>query len=189
MPHTLSRLAVLGAGSWGTALAIALGTRFDSICLWARDPERAGEISNARENRRYLPGFRLPENVEISSAIEQVAGDADILLVAVPAAHLRSVLERVRPPLSGDTRVVSATKGIEEQTLCRISEVIRHCLGEPPVAALSGPTFAKEIAAGEPAAVVIASEDIRIAEAIQRAFATPAFRFYTSADRSEERRV
>jgi glycerol-3-phosphate dehydrogenase (NAD(P)+) len=178
----VSRLAVLGAGSWGTALAIALATRFDSVGLWARDPERAVQISNARENRRYLPGFRLPANVGISCVIDEAIPAADILLIAIPAAHLRHVLERVQPYLAGNTHLVSATKGIEEQTLCRMSEVIRHCLGNRPVAALSGPTFAKEIAAGEPAAVVIASEDIRIAEDIQRAFATPAFRFYTSAD-------
>jgi glycerol-3-phosphate dehydrogenase (NAD(P)+) len=178
----VSRLAVLGAGSWGTALAIALATRFDSICLWARDPERALEISNAGENRRYLPGFRLPAHVEITYAIEEAVRQADILLIAIPVAHLRHVLERVRPHLADPTRVVSATKGIEEQTLCRMSEVIRFCLGERPVAALSGPTFAKEIAAGEPAAVVIASEEIGMAEEIQRAFATPALRFYASAD-------
>jgi glycerol-3-phosphate dehydrogenase (NAD(P)+) len=180
--YALSRLAVLGAGSWGTALAIALGTRFDSVCLWARDRDRAVQISNAKENQRYLPGFRLPENVEICCAIEQALPRADILLIAIPAAHLRQVLECVRPYLAGHTRVVSATKGIEEQTLCRMSEVIRQCLGRCPVAALSGPTFAKEIAAGEPAAVVIASEDIQIAEEMQRAFVTPALRFYTSAD-------
>ena len=179
---SLSRLAVLGAGSWGTALAIALASRFESICLWARTSDRALEISRTRENRRYLPEFRLPTNVEITCAIEDAAPQADILLIAIPAAHVRRVLERVRPYMSDHTRVVSATKGIEEQTLCRMSEVIRFCLGERPVAVLSGPTFAKEIAAGEPAAVVIASENIRIAEDIQRAFATSALRFYTSAD-------
>jgi glycerol-3-phosphate dehydrogenase (NAD(P)+) len=180
----MPKLSVLGAGSWGTALAIALAPRFESTILWARDPERAGEISRLRENRRYLPGFLLPANVSVSGDICQAIAEACIILSVVPSRHLRNVVSTAKPFVPADSILVSATKGIEEGTFLRMSQVIQDSLGggTRPVAVLSGPTFAKEIAAGEPAAVVIASEDISTAERIQQAFSTPTLRFYTSTD-------
>lgn len=178
-----SQLAILGAGSWGTALAIALAGRFDSIQLWARDPSRAVEMDAKRENRRYLPGFRLPQNVQVSSDIQTTLNGSHLILTAIPSAHLRNVLHWARPHVSADARAVSATKGLEERTLWRMSEVLSSSLaGHEHIAVLSGPTFAKEIAAGEPAAVVIAAQEIALAEEIQRAFSTPSLRFYTSTD-------
>ncbi|MGA8028224.1 MAG: NAD(P)H-dependent glycerol-3-phosphate dehydrogenase [Bryobacteraceae bacterium] len=182
---TSSRLAVLGAGSWGTALAIALAPRFDSARLWARDPNRAIAIAQTRENSRYLPGFLLPSTVEISSDFEFILEDAAIVLCVIPSRHLRQVLRAAEPYLRPGMRLVSATKGIEEQTLCRMSQVITQTFDASAhqfIAVLSGPTFAKEIAAGEPAAVVIASEDASLAGEIQSAFATPSLRFYASCD-------
>lgn len=177
------QLAVLGAGSWGSALAIALAGRFDSVRLWTRNAERAAEMSAKRENSRYLPGFPLPENVRISANIAVTLDGSQVLLTAVPSSHLRTVLRSVRPHFSGSVRVVSATKGLEERTLCRMSEVLMDVLScGSQIAVLSGPTFAKEIAAGEPAAVVIAADNIALAEEIQRAFSTPSLRFYTSTD-------
>jgi glycerol-3-phosphate dehydrogenase (NAD(P)+) len=177
------QLAVLGAGSWGTALAIALAGRFESVRLWTRDRERSLEIASLRENRRYLPGFRLPANVQVSPDIRAVLEGSHILITAIPSSHLRAVLEPVRPHIPSDARVVSATKGLEERTLCRMSEVLSSALGRPQhIAVLSGPTFAKEIAAGEPAAVVIAAEEIAAAEEIQRAFSTRSLRLYASTD-------
>jgi len=173
---------VLGAGSWGTALAIALASRFESITLWARDPERAVAIQGSRKNERYLKGFRLPGNVRVSSDLRYAAANAEITLVVVPSQHLRRVLVKFTPWCPGDTKLVSATKGIEETKLQRMSEVIAETLPGRPVAVLSGPTFAKEIAAGEPTAVVIASEDLEFAGQVQHAFATPALRLYTSND-------
>jgi glycerol-3-phosphate dehydrogenase (NAD(P)+) len=178
----LSRLAILGAGSWGTALAIALSPRFESILIWSRDPSRAAEINTARENERYLPGFRLPENIAVSVDLKQVTAFGDFLLVVIPSAHLRDVLVAAHPHLPAHTRIVSASKGIEEHCLCRMSQVAGEALARGPIAVLSGPTFAKEIAAGEPAAVVIACEEIEIAEKIQHAFSTNTLRFYTSTD-------
>jgi glycerol-3-phosphate dehydrogenase (NAD(P)+) len=174
-------LAVLGAGSWGTALGIALAPRFDSVGLWARDAERAAEMAQLRENRRYLPGICLPREMEISHDLEATIDGAEIVITAVPSAHLRGVLREARPYARKQVPMVSATKGIEEGTLCRMSEVIRQSVpGE--VAVLSGPTFAKEVAAGEPAAVVIAAEAIEVAEEMQRAFSTASLRFYSSND-------
>jgi glycerol-3-phosphate dehydrogenase (NAD(P)+) len=181
----VSRLAVIGAGSWGTALSIALAPRFDSIRMWARDPERAAEIERLRENRHYLSGFLLPDHIQVSGDLAGTVRDADIVLSAVPSRHLRNVLHQVRPHLSAETRVVSGTKGIEEGTLCRMSQILSDVLSRSSpssVSVLSGPTFAREIAAGEPAAVVIASENGSGAEEIQRAFSTPRLRLYVSRD-------
>ncbi len=177
------RLAVLGAGSWGTALAIAVAGRFDSIGLWTRDSERAVEMAALRKNRRYLPGFGLPDNVQVSTDLRATLNGSHVVLTAIPSAHLRNVLQFVRPHISTDACVVSATKGLEEGTLCRMSEVLSAMLPEhASIAVLSGPTFAEEIAAGEPAAVVIAAPELALAEEIQRAFSTPSLRFYTSTD-------
>jgi glycerol-3-phosphate dehydrogenase (NAD(P)+) len=180
----VSRLAVIGAGGWGTALAIALAPRFDSVQLWARDPERAAEIARLRENRRYLSGFLLPSHVQVSDDLALTLAEADIALSVVPSQHLRSVLQRVRPHLSPQTRLVSGTKGIEESTRARMSQVISEVLpcSSSSIAVLSGPTFAREVAAGEPAAVVIASEDTTAAEEIQRAFSSQSLRLYVSRD-------
>jgi glycerol-3-phosphate dehydrogenase (NAD(P)+) len=177
----VKRLAVLGAGSWGTALAIALAPRFEQIGLWARDRERAREIEELRENRRYLAGFRLHEEVAVSNDLRETLAGADAAISVVPSRYLRGVMEAAAPHIRRGTPVVSATKGIEEETLCRMSEVVGQA-ARARVAVMSGPTFAKEIAAGEPAAVVIASEETELAEEIQRAFATPALRFYASRD-------
>jgi glycerol-3-phosphate dehydrogenase (NAD(P)+) len=182
----VSRLAVVGAGSWGTALAIALAPRFDSVHLWARNRERAAEIARLRENRRYLPGTLLPSHVEVSGDLRLAIAEADIVLIVVPCPYMRGVLHGMRPHLSVHARVVSGSKGIEAATLYRMSQVASEVLGRPssppPIAVLSGPTFAKEVAAGEPAAVVIASEDTSAAEGIQGAFSTPRLRLYVSRD-------
>jgi glycerol-3-phosphate dehydrogenase (NAD(P)+) len=176
------RLAVLGAGSWGTALAIALASRFETVALWARDSERALELERLRENSRYLPGFRLPKQVAVSNNLAHTLADAGAIISVVPSGYLRGVLQASAPHIPPRTPVVSATKGFEEESLCRMSQVVQQAAPGLPVAVLSGPTFAKEIAAGEPAAVVIASEDIGLAKVLQESFATPALRFYASRD-------
>jgi glycerol-3-phosphate dehydrogenase (NAD(P)+) len=181
----LKRLAVLGAGSWGTALAIALEQRFEEVRLWARDAARAQEIADARENRIYLPGFHLPDRIRVSHDLAASLRGADVVLSVVPSKHLRPVLEAAALLIPADVAVVSGTKGIEEETLYRMSQVAAESLRRPAdslIAVLSGPTFAAEIAAGEPAAVVIASNDPALAEQIQKAFATPTLRFYASRD-------
>lgn len=178
----MSRLCILGAGSWGTALAIALASRFESVRMWARRPAHAAEIAETRENRCYLPGMQLPENVEVSSDVAGSLEDAGIVLSVVPSQYARELLTQLTPHLSDRAKLVSATKGLEQHTLLRMSQVIAEVLPRHPVAVLSGPTFAKEIAAGEPAAVVVASNQMPVAEEIQRAFATRTLRLYASND-------
>ncbi len=179
----MKRLAVLGAGSWGTALAIALAARFEEVCLWARDAGQAMAIAAQRENTRYLAGFRLPDHLEISHDLQRTMAVADIVLSVVPSRYLQEVMDGAAEFIAPDTPVVSATKGIEEISLRRMSQLICETLRPPsPVAVLSGPTFAREIAAGEPAAIVIAAAELGVAEQIQRAFSTPTLRFYTSQD-------
>jgi glycerol-3-phosphate dehydrogenase (NAD(P)+) len=179
----MKRLAVLGAGSWGSALAIALAPRFEEVHLWARDAAQADLIGTTRQNARYLAGFQLPEHATVSHDLEASLADADIVLSVVPSRYLRGVISQAAQFIKASTPVVSATKGIEEVSLRRMSQLISETLQQPsPVAVLSGPTFAREIAAGEPAAIVIAAEQPAVAEQIQRAFSTPALRFYTSHD-------
>lgn len=181
----MSRFAIVGAGSWGTALAIALAPRFDSVHLWSHNSEHAAEIARLRENRPYLTGFLLPDHVEVTGDLRIAVEEADIVLVVVPCLHMRAVLQTLRPLLCAQTRIVSASKGLEPTTLYRMSQVVSEVLGgksSSPVAVLSGPTFAREVAAGEPAAIVIASEDRHAAENIQRVFSTPRLRLYVSQD-------
>lgn len=181
----MTQLAIIGSGSWGTALAMALAPRFDRIVLWARDPELARDMARTRENRRYLAGFVLPPQVEATSSLADAVEGMPMVLTAVPSRYLRAQYQALLPFLSPEIVFVSATKGIENGALLRMSELIEDTLGSmftPRVAVLSGPTFAKEVAAGEPAAVVIASADPDLACRVQLAFSGPALRFYTSRD-------
>lgn len=174
----MSKLAILGAGSWGTALALTLHSRFDAVALWVHDAAQAERLAAERENRKYLPGFPLPASVSPTADLAGAVGGADIVLGVMPSAHARGIYAQVRTGCP----VVSATKGLERGTLLRMSQVIAESTGSSQIAVLSGPTFAREIAAGEPAAVVIASEDAALAARLQQAFSTPLFRPYSNTD-------
>jgi glycerol-3-phosphate dehydrogenase (NAD(P)+) len=142
-------------------------------------------MTGARENYRYLPGFALPSNVDVSNRLCETLQDAHIILTVIPSKYLRSVATQIREYIAPGALLISATKGIEEGTLLRMSAVLTDTLGdrlEAPVAVLSGPTFAKEVAAGEPAAVVVACDDRAVAENVQRCLSTSNFRLYTSED-------
>jgi glycerol-3-phosphate dehydrogenase (NAD(P)+) len=179
----MSQLAVLGAGSWGTALALALTPRFETVRIWSHDPARADEMQWQRENKRYLPGFKLPYQVSISSSLKNTLADAHMVLCVVPSLHLRAIMKEAAPFIPPNIPVVSATKGIEDKTLIRMSEVIALQIKYPQrIAVLSGPTFAREVAAGEPAAVVIAADQSAVAEYVQHTLATKTLRFYASLD-------
>jgi glycerol-3-phosphate dehydrogenase (NAD(P)+) len=181
-PMTLS---ILGGGSWGTALAIALAPRFENLRLWVLERDLAARMSAARENDVYLPGLRIPEQVQIFDDLEAVIGGARILLCVVPSQHARGLYQRVLPHLDPAVILVSATKGIENGTLLRMSQVLIDVVREkfePRIAVLSGPTFAREVARGEPAAVVIASNDAATAATVQAAFSGPGLRLYTNSD-------
>jgi glycerol-3-phosphate dehydrogenase (NAD(P)+) len=177
----VDRIGILGAGSWGTSLAIAIAPRFGEVRLWARSAEAAAKISHDRENARYLAGFRLPNPVAVTHDLPKALDGVDVILGVVPSRYLREVLRQAALFIPANIPIVSAIKGIEQESLQRMSEIIREHAPNP-IAVLSGPTFAREIAAAEPAAIVIAAEDLAVAEMIQRAFSTPTLRFYTSQD-------
>jgi glycerol-3-phosphate dehydrogenase (NAD(P)+) len=176
-------LAVVGAGSWGTALAIALAPRFGSVRLWARRPEQADAIHETRDNALYLAGFPLPANVSVTSKLEKAVPGAQVVILVVPSRFVRGQVAALSSLLDEDAVVLSATKGLENGTLFRMSQVIRDVLARPArLAVLSGPTFAREVAAGEPVAVVVASDDIEIARQLQPRLSGSAFRVYASDD-------
>jgi len=180
-----SRLAILGGGSWGTALAIVLAPKFEQTRLWVFEPDLAERMSVTRVNDVFLPGFQLPEEVEITGAPEAAVAGAGVVLGVMPSHHARAVYSRVLSALDPSMVLVSATKGIENGSLRRMSEVIQEVVRpkfEPRVAVLSGPTFAREVARGEPTAVVAASVDGGLAECIQTVFSGPSFRVYASTD-------
>jgi glycerol-3-phosphate dehydrogenase (NAD(P)+) len=178
----LSSLSVIGAGSWGTALTIVLAPRFEHVRLWAFDAGLAAEIEAKRENCAYLPGFRIPANVQATDRLDVAVGGSGCLLLVVPSAHLRRVVRALAQYLRGGETFVSATKGIETGSLLRMSQVLGQEVPGACVTVLSGPTFAREVAKGEPAAVVIASSDKALSGSVQASFSGPTFRLYTNSD-------
>jgi glycerol-3-phosphate dehydrogenase (NAD(P)+) len=176
--------AVLGAGSWGTALAMQLARAGHAVALWGRDPAHVEEMTASRENKRYLPGHRLPAPIAPTANLETaVRAGSKIVVCAVPSHAVRDTMSMAAPFLGKDAIVVSATKGIEEGTGLRMSEVIRAAAscGER-AAVLSGPSFAKEVAAEMPTVVTATATDLSTADFVQHAFATPMFRVYSSTD-------
>jgi glycerol-3-phosphate dehydrogenase (NAD(P)+) len=179
----VKNLAIIGAGSWGTALAIVLGPRFPRIRLWVYEQDLAARMKETRENDVYLPGFRLPAHVQVTSELPTALDGAEIVLSVMPSHLVRSLYQQMLPFLSGSMLFVSATKGLENGTLLRMSEIIRDVLRDGlRVAVISGPTFAREVARYEPTALVVASDDGTVAECVQAAFSGPTFRLYTSLD-------
>jgi glycerol-3-phosphate dehydrogenase (NAD(P)+) len=182
----MTKLAIIGGGSWGTALAIVLAPRSESVTLWVHEADLAARISRSRVNDIFLPGFQLPANVQaVTGNLGNALEGADIILGVMPSHHARGIYTAMLPNLTPSTILVSATKGLEQGSLLRMSEVIEHVVRAkfaPRVAVLSGPTFAREVAAGNPTAVVVASSSPEVAQCVQEAFSGPTFRLYTNAD-------
>jgi len=178
----MTTLAIIGAGSWGTALSIVLAPRFERVRLWVYEADLAARINATRENDAYLAGFKLPANVEILTDLGAAVDQAGVVLGVMPSHHARGLYTRLLPHLTTSVTFVSATKGIENGTLLRMSQVIEEVAGRSKIAVLSGPTFAREVARGEPAAVVVASSDERVAEEVQAKFSGPSLRLYTNHD-------
>ncbi len=181
----MRELSVIGGGSWGTALAMVLAPRAARIRLWVYEKELAAEMQAGRENTMYLPGFRLPPNVEVVNDLGAALAGTEVVLSVMPSHLVRSLYQQMLPHLKPNMVFVSATKGLENSTLLRMSEVIAETVSrrfKAGVAVISGPTFAREVAAGEPAALVVASADRLLAERVQTAFSGPTFRLYTSGD-------
>jgi glycerol-3-phosphate dehydrogenase (NAD(P)+) len=176
-------IAVLGAGSWGTALAIQLARSGRATRLWGRDGVQLREMSRDRRNARYLPGASFPESLTVSTELPTVLHGCLDVLVAVPSHSFRALLHEVAPRLDQETRVAWATKGFELDSGKLPHQVAREALGaERPMAVLSGPTFAKEVGAGLPTAMTIASPDARFAQSLAKGLSSNNFRAYTSSD-------
>lgn len=182
----MSQIAIIGAGAWGTGLSVALGRQgTHRIHLWAHEKEVRDSISTRRVNDLFLPGQSIPESVSPTGSLEDALHGAEIVVSVMPSPHCRRLFESMRPHIKPGTLLVSATKGLEETTLLRMTEVIQAVLatnGALRLGALSGPSFATEAARGDPTAITIASKDAELAEIIQREFSDPRFRVYTNDD-------
>lgn len=179
---TQPEVAVLQAGAWGTTLATILARDAGrTVVLWTRDPERAAELAAHRENRRYLPGIRIPDSVAITADLDRAVA-APELIVAVPAMGVRAFRDRLGPRLRTEHRLLSATKGLDPEDGSRMSQLWSEAIEERRIAVLSGPNISREIAAGLPAPTVVASRDGDTARHFQQLVGTPMFRAYTNDD-------
>jgi glycerol-3-phosphate dehydrogenase (NAD(P)+) len=179
------KIGVVGGGSWGTALAEVLAVKGFKTDLWVFEPEVVSQIENERENLFFLPDFKLSENIFPTTDLERVVAGKDMVAVVVPSHFVRHITEQMAPLLSPGTILVSASKGIENKTHMTMSAVIRESLPEslnPSLAVLSGPSFAREVAAKVPTVVSVAARKPATAKFIQQVFATPYFRVYASSD-------
>ena len=178
-------IAIVGGGGWGTALAITMARLERDVRLWVYEPYLVETMIATGENPIYLPSVRIPPSVRVSNSVEEVLAGVRIVILAVPSHVYRQVLSHILPLLNGDMWFVSATKGIENETLMRMSEVIADVARPrfvPCIAAISGPTFALEVARGEPTALVVASPDESLRLYLQRELSAPRFRLYTNPD-------
>ena len=176
------KISVLGAGSWGTALSIHFARGGHEVCLWGRDRAVAEAIGRDGVHPRRLTGMRIPKGVRATSDLAEAAGHAETLVVTVPCASFRSLVDALPARGSGSRRFVSAAKGLDPETGKRMSELLQAGDPKTPVAALSGPTFAEGVAKGDPTAAVLADAGEGLARELQAEFSTEFFRFYTSDD-------
>ncbi len=183
----MKKIAIIGGGSWGTALAIALSqsSRPHRLSLWAHSADVVEMLRTRRINEVYLPGFELPSDVEVTGSLEHALADANVVLGVMPSVHAREIYRAMRPYVPGGSVFVSATKGLEPASHTRISEIIAEEMNGNSlagIAVLTGPSFAREVAEGHPTAVVLASADKALAGEIQEEFSGPRFRLYTNDD-------
>jgi glycerol-3-phosphate dehydrogenase (NAD(P)+) len=184
----VSRIAILGAGAWGTALAISLARRGGhELCIWAHSPDHARQLAETGENSRYLPGYILPTGIHITPTLTEAIADAEIILCVTPSQALRSIMQQITPHLNSAQILLSASKGIEEKTFLRMSQVIaehtaEHTGGKTPIAVIGGPSFAQEVAAAMPTALSIACDDPIIGTRLQNDFSSPSLRVYRNQD-------
>ena len=176
------QIGVIGAGAWGTTLAVRLADAQRPVSLWAHTPEAAEALAHERENRRYLPGVVFPPNLRVATDDDFLAEPHRFFVLAVPSAHVRASLERLAERLFAAAPILSVVKGIEEGTHLRMTEVIGQVLPGRRVAVLSGPNLAREIAGGKPAGSVVASVDADLAAELASVLSNDRFRVYTNPD-------
>ena len=186
--NRIEKIAVLGAGSWGTALATVLSCKSGKVMLWGHNEKHIGEILAKRENTRYLPGVALAGNIQPTASLDEALKGTALVCAAIPSHAFRSVFEKIQLLLEKGATIVSAIKGIENTTLMTMTQVMEEVLSahnnkiESKIAVISGPSFAKEVALGMPTAVTIGCKDIEWARKLQKIFVTDTFRVYASTD-------
>ena len=183
MSSANATFAVLGAGGWGTAIAVLLAqNRQHKVALWSARAEHARPLMESRENTRFLPGVPIPANVLLTADITEATDGANLLVFAIPTIYLRGVLQRIAEQIPAKGAFLSLIKGLEIATFRRPTEIIAETLGERPMAVLSGPSHAEEVARGLPTTLVAASQDLELARWVQERFSTDRFRVYTNLD-------
>ncbi len=184
----MSEIAIIGAGAWGTALSIVAGRNgHHHVLLWAHEKEVRESVEARRVNETFLPGELIPASVQVTNDLVEALRRAEIVISVMPSNHCRQLFEKMRPHLRANMLFVSATKGLEDASLARMTEVIDHVLStnggfQPRIGAMSGPSFAKEVARGDPTAITIASSDFELTQTIQQTLSDPRFRLYTNED-------
>ena len=178
----MKNIGVIGAGSWGTALALTLSGKGHQVKIWDLDETHLLELGKNRENVRYLPGIPFPSNLRIAKTLQEALKDADVVLFSAPAQHFRSALDNAEPYLRSDMILVNVAKGIEQKTLLRMSEIAFEKLPDARYVTLSGPSHAEEVGRNLPTTVAVASKDLKLAEEVQDIFITDRFRVYTTED-------
>lgn len=175
-------IAIIGDGGWGTTLGILLAEKGFGVTIWGAFPDYVAILRSGRENIKFLPGIKMPDSIKLTSSLEDALHNKEFVVLAVPSQFMRGVLMMMRMQEISAKVFVSATKGIENKTLKRMSEVIHDVLGEQRVVVLSGPTIALEVANGVPTTAVVSSGDTALAGVVQEIFMTDRFRIYTSND-------
>lgn len=178
----MKKICVLGAGSWGSALALSLAKKGYSITMWTLNQEQADKINTTKENINYLPGVLFPNNITLTTNIEEAVVDSKLIVLAVPSQAIRSICKQIKPFVSKEQVLVDVAKGLEKGTGLRLSEVCKDELPENPYVALSGPSHAEEVAKDIPTTLVVASENLEIAQEVQDIFMSPKLRVYTNPD-------
>lgn len=178
----IKNISVIGDGGWGTTLAILLLQKGYNVALWGAFPEYTEILKSKRVNAKFLPGICIPAGIEITSSLDQAVKNKDLIVLAVPSQYMRGVLAKVAALKASGAIFVSVTKGIENKTLKRMSEVICEILGKVPLAVLSGPTIAHEVALKAPTTIVASSLDMELSKTVQDVFMTDTFRVYASDD-------
>ena len=176
------RFSVIGGGSWGSALAILLANKGYEVDMWIRDDSQVKEMELSRENKKYLPNIKLPDNLRLTNDLEKATYKKDALILSVPTHGIRQTLNNCKKYINKDQIIVNVAKGIENDSLLRISEIVKEILPYNKYAVLSGPSHAEEVAKDMPTTVVSASADKEVAEYVQDIFITPNFRVYTNPD-------
>ncbi|MQF48363.1 NAD(P)-dependent glycerol-3-phosphate dehydrogenase [SAR202 cluster bacterium AC-647-N09_OGT_505m] len=181
----MAKVSVIGTTSWGTTLAMMLARKGAEVRLWARTQEETLALDSARENQRLLPGFPFPPGIHVTSSVVEATTGADVIILVVPSRSLRENVRGLLPHLDSRSIILSATKGLENESAKRMSEVMEEELSEAfhsRISVLSGPNLAKEIAQGLPASTVVASQDEEVAMRVQELFMSSTFRVYTNTD-------